>query len=202
MLHMVPCCKLASFPWTPRPAFCRLPFCKQQEVRGQSEKESTQSTLWILYPRKLHTHMKYKSIPAAATYWAYKFSCKYGLFMPSRLPHCTKHKYYTQYRKKGCLQIVSRQKSQPFSRNSIMGEIICSTIGGFQAINASHRTPIWPLASLMKTPPLWVAILSAWRRSVLPCCKMKDLFSTHLEFPIHSLWPAAEVLPQPTSASH
>ena len=49
----------------------------------------------------------------------------------------------------------------------------------------------------MKTPPLWVAILSAWRRSVLLCCKLMDLFSMHLEFSIHSLWPAAEVLPQP-----
>ena len=57
---------------------------------------------------------------------------------------------------------------------------------------------LWPLASLMKTPPLRVAILSAWRRSVLPCCKLMDLFSTRLEFPIHSLWPAAEVLPQPS----
>ena len=58
MLYMVPCCKLnivsvASFPCTPRPAFCRLQFCKQQEARGQSEKESTQSTLWILSPRKV-----------------------------------------------------------------------------------------------------------------------------------------------------
>ena len=123
MLHMVPCCKLnivsvASFPCTPRPALCHLPFCKQQEVRRQSEKDSTQSTLWILSPRKLHTHTKYKSIPAGATYWAYKFSCKYGLFMPSHPPHCTKHKYYTQYRQRGCLQIVSRQKSSPFSRNN------------------------------------------------------------------------------------
>ena len=90
MLHMVPCCKLnrvsvASFPCMPRPAFCRLLFCKQQEARGQSEKQSTQSTLWILSPRKVaYTHEVQKH-PAAATYWAYKFSCKYGLFMPSRL---------------------------------------------------------------------------------------------------------------------
>ena len=47
-----------------------------------------------------------------------------------------------------------------------------------------HRTPIWPLASLMKTPPCWVAILSAWRRSVLPCCKLMNLFSMRLEFSI------------------
>ena len=57
-IHIVPCCKLnivpvASFPCTPHPAFCHLPFCKQQEVRGQSEKDSTQSTLWILSPRKV-----------------------------------------------------------------------------------------------------------------------------------------------------
>ena len=32
---------------------------------------------------KLHTHTKYKSNPAAATYWAYKFNCKYGLFPTS-----------------------------------------------------------------------------------------------------------------------
>ena len=35
---------------------------------------------------KLHTHMKYKSIPAGATYWAYKFSCKYMAY--SCLPTC------------------------------------------------------------------------------------------------------------------
>jgi len=122
------------------------------------------------------------------------------LIHPSHLSHCTEHKYYTQYRQKGCLQIVSRQKSWPLSRNSIlMGDITSSTIGGFQAINATHRTPIWPLVSLMKTQPIQVAIISAWRRSVFPCSKLMNLSSTHLEFSIHSQWPAAEVfLPQPS----
>ena len=82
-----------------------------------------------------------------------------------------------------------------------MEDIISSTIGAFQAVNATHRTPIRPLASLMKTPALWVAIISAWRQSVFLCCKLMDLFSTHLEFPIHSLWSAAEVLSQPLCKS-
>ena len=80
--------------------------------RGGSLRKSPHSLLsGYSIQEKLHTHMKYKSIPAAATYWGYKFSCKYGLFMPSHLPHYAKHKYYTQYRQRGCLQRVSRQKS-------------------------------------------------------------------------------------------
>ena len=61
----------------------------QQTTERQPEEEATQSTLWILSPRKVAYTHKVKSIPEAATYWAYKFSCKCGLFMPSHLPHCT-----------------------------------------------------------------------------------------------------------------
>ena len=68
----------------------------------------------------------------------------------------------------------------------------------FQSINATHRTAIQPSDSLMNTPTLWVANISAWRRSVFPSSKLTDLLNTHLEFPIHSLWPAAELLPQPS----
>ena len=39
--------------------------------------------------------------------------------MPFHLPHCTKHKYYTQYRQRGYLQLLSRQVLA-VSRNSIM----------------------------------------------------------------------------------
>ena len=38
--------------------------------------------------------------PLCCTRQSYKFSCKSGLFMPSDPPHCTKQKYYTQYRQK------------------------------------------------------------------------------------------------------
>ena len=68
----------------------------------------------------------------------------------------------------------------------------------FQSINATHRTAIQPLDSLMNTPTLWVANISAWRRSVFPRSKLMNLLNTRLEFPIHSLWPAAELLPQPS----
>ena len=40
--------------------------------------------------------------------------------------------------------------------------------------------------------------ISAWRRSLFPRSKLMDLLKTRLEFPIHSLWPAAELLPQPS----
>ena len=50
----------------------------------------------------------------------------------------------------------------------------------------------------MNTPTLWVANISAWRRSVFPSSKLTNLFNTRLEFPIHSLWPAAELSPQPS----
>ena len=43
-----------------------------------------------------------------------------------------------------------------------------------QAVNVSHHMSIWPLASLM---PLWVEILVH-----------RDIFSTRLEFSIHSRW--------------
>ena len=46
-LHTI---SVASFPCTPRPAFCRLPSSKQQKARWQPDKEATQSTLWILSP--------------------------------------------------------------------------------------------------------------------------------------------------------
>ena len=68
----------------------------------------------------------------------------------------------------------------------------------FQSINANHRTVIQPSDSLMNTPTLWVANISAWRWSVFPRSKLMDLLNTSLEFPIHSLWPAAELLPQPS----
>ena len=68
----------------------------------------------------------------------------------------------------------------------------------FQSINATHRTVIQPSDSLMNTPTLWVANISAWRWSVFPRSKLMDLLNTSLEFPIHSLWPAAELLPQPS----
>ena len=45
----------------------------------------------------------------------------------------------------------------------------------------------------MNTPPLMEAIISAFLHS-----KLMDLLNTHLEFPIPSLWPAAEDLPQPS----
>ena len=59
---------IAPFPDGP-PSFHHLSFSKQQKARRQPEKESTQSTLWVLYSlqEKLHTHTKYKSIPAAVT---------------------------------------------------------------------------------------------------------------------------------------
>ena len=84
----------------------------------------------------------------------------------------------------------------PFSRNSIMEDIISSTINGFQAINNMHRTPIWLLASLMKTPPLQVAIISTWRQSV-SVYETDGPSSTHVKFSVHSRLPAAEVLPDP-----
>ena len=48
---------VASFPSIPYPAFCRLPFSKQQKVRQQPEKDATQSLLWILSTIKVaYTH--------------------------------------------------------------------------------------------------------------------------------------------------
>ena len=57
----------------------------------------------------------------------------------------------------------------------------------FQPINATHHAAIRPSDSLMNTPTLWVANISAWRRSVFPRSKLMDLLNMRLEFPIHSL---------------
>ena len=39
---------------------------------------------------------------------------------------------------------------------------------------------------------------SAWKRSVFLCSKLINLLNTRLEFPIYSLWPAAELLSRPS----
>ena len=49
---------------------------------------------------------------------------------------------------------------------------------------------------LMITPPLQVVITSAWEWLVFPCSKLMILPNTCLEFPIHFLQPATEVLSQ------
>ena len=78
-LHTV---SVASFPCTPHPAFCPLPpYSKQQKARWGPEKEATQSTFWLLSPRK-------SCIPTWSTrvsqqlqlIKSYKFSCKSGLY--------------------------------------------------------------------------------------------------------------------------
>ena len=93
---------VALIPMYVPPSFCPLPpYSKQQKAGWGPEKEATQSTLWLLSPRK-------SCIPTWSTRVSqqlqlikpYKFSCKSGLFLPSHPPHCTKQKYYTQYKKK------------------------------------------------------------------------------------------------------
>ena len=70
-------------------------------------------------------------------------------------------------------------------------------MGGRGGLDIKWNSPIQPSDSLMNTPTLWVANISAWRRSAFPSSKLTDLLNTRSEFPIHSLWPAAELLPQP-----
>ena len=63
------------------PSFLSLTI--QQTTERQPEEEATQSTLWILSPRKVAYTHKVKSIPEAATYWAVvnvAYSC-----LPTRL---------------------------------------------------------------------------------------------------------------------
>ena len=95
----IPCYKLfsytlvllvASFPCTPCPAFCCLSVSKQK-ARWQPEKQATQSPLFKKSCIHMYTWSKRVSQQLQITYQSYKFSCKYALFMPSHLPHCTKH---------------------------------------------------------------------------------------------------------------
>ena len=65
----------------------------QQATENRAAAWERGESLATLSKKKLRTHTKYKSIPAAVPY---KFSCKLGLFMPSHLLHCTKHKHYRQ----------------------------------------------------------------------------------------------------------
>ena len=95
MLHVIPCCKsygLTSliFMHAP-PRFLSLTI--QQAIESQVvgwERGFTVYSLVTLSKKKLHTHMKYKSISAMAT-WQIQL-----LLMPSHPPHYTEQKYYRQ----------------------------------------------------------------------------------------------------------
>ena len=132
-LHTV---SVASFPGRPRLAFCRFNTTQQAtETQVAAWEWSYTVTLWLLSPRKsciptwnIRVSQQLQLINS------YKFSCKSGLFMPSHPPHCTKQKYYTQYRQKGGLQTeITHQR-----HHSAMGDIISWNISGFP-VNQRHE---------------------------------------------------------------
>ena len=108
MLHAIPSCKPATHSFSSLiPTQLSVTYYHTTSSR-KPKKEATQSTLWLLSPRKscIPTWCTRVSQQLQLTK-SYKSSCKSALFMASHLPYCTKQKYYRQ---KGVLQTVSRQR--------------------------------------------------------------------------------------------
>ena len=143
------------------------------------------------YPHEVQQHPSSCNLLNSAVYLAYSCLPSHPIAQNRNIKHnIDKKMAYKQFQDRGLSRFPEIVQWETSSAEPSVA---------FQSINATHHTAIQPSDSLMNTPTLWVANISAWRRSVFPRSKLMDLLNTRLEFPIHSLWPAAELLPQPST---
>ena len=101
-----------------------------------------------------------------------------GLFMPSHLRHCTKQKYYAQYRQKMIYKQFQDRALSHFREVAQWKTSSAEPLVAFLSINTTHHTAKQPLDSLYEyTNYIRVANISAWRRSVFPRSKLVDLLN-------------------------